>query len=144
MLPGGYGPTLTERFGRDVLGRPGARTVIFFTGTNDVSTGISSDELTARLSDLCRQAKAHGLRVVLVTFVPAWRRPPARERVRQEVNDWIRTTRDAQAMVDADALLRDPARPTHLLPAYDFGDGLHLSAAGEARLGQAISAVLTG
>jgi lysophospholipase L1-like esterase len=144
ILPGGYGPTLTERFGRDVLGRPGAGTVIFFTGTNDVSRGISATELTDRLGQLCRRAHANHLRVVLVTLAPAWKRPPASEQVRQQVNAWIRTTGDAQARVDADALLRDPNRPTHLLPAYDFGDGLHLSVAGHATLGQTIARVLAG
>jgi lysophospholipase L1-like esterase len=144
MLPGGYGRTLSERFGDDVLDRPGAGTLILFAGTNDVSGGASAAELTARLSDLIRQAKAHGLRVVVVTLAPAWKRSPAKEQVRRQVNAWLRTTPDADLRVDADRLLRDPRRPTHLLPAYDFGDGLHLSPAGQRILGQAIVNVLTG
>jgi lysophospholipase L1-like esterase len=144
LLPGGYGPTLSQRFERDVLDRPGAGTLVLFEGTNDVSTGISATELTARLAQLCRTADAHGLRIVLVTLAPAWKRPLAHERVRQQVNDWIRTTPYADLRVDADKLLRDPRRPTHLLPAYDFGDGLHISAAGHRVLGQAVVAALTG
>jgi lysophospholipase L1-like esterase len=144
MLPGGYGRTLSERFADDVLDRPGAGTVVLFAGTNDVSTGITAAALTARLGELCRQAKAHHLRVVLVTLVPAWRRPLAREQVRQQVNAWIRTTPDADVRVDADALVRDPTQPTRLLPAYDFGDGLHLSTAGHQVLGQAIATALPG
>jgi lysophospholipase L1-like esterase len=144
MLPGGYGPTLSQRFTDDVLSRPGAGTLVIFAGTNDVSTGITGAQLTSRLAQLCRQAADRGLRVVLVTLPPAWKRPPAHERVRQEVNAWIRTTPYANLRVDADRLLRDPARPTHLLPAYDFGDGLHLSAAGHRVLGQAIVTALGG
>jgi lysophospholipase L1-like esterase len=144
MLPGGYGPTLTQRFSSDVLSRPGAGTLIVFAGTNDVSTGIAPGTLTRRLSQLCRQAHAHHLRVVVVTLPPAWKRDAAKEMTRQQVNAWIRTTRDADARVDADALLRDPARRTHLLSAYDFGDGLHISAAGHRVLGQAILAALRG
>jgi lysophospholipase L1-like esterase len=144
LLPGGYGPTLTQRFTSDVLSRPGAGTLVIFAGTNDVSTGISTAELTTHLHDLIRQAKAHHLRVVLVTLPPAWKRSPAKERVRQEVNAWIRTTPYADLRVDADRLLRDPARPTHLRAAYDFGDGLHLSVAGHRVLGQAILATLAG
>jgi lysophospholipase L1-like esterase len=144
VLPGGYGRTLTQRFADDLLDRPGARTVILFAGTNDVSAGITATELTARLGDLIGQAKAHGLRIIVVTLAPAWKRSPAKERVRQQVNAWLRTTPDADLRVDADTLLRDPARPTHLLPVYDFGDGLHLSVAGQRALGQAIVDVLTG
>ena len=144
MLPGGYGRTLTERFADDVLNRPGAGTLVLFEGTNDVSTGITAAALTARLGELCRQARARHLRVVLVTFAPAWKRPPAAEQVRQQVNDWIRTTHAADVRVDADKLLRDPTRPTHLRPAYDFGDGLHLSAAGQRVLGEAVAAALPG
>jgi lysophospholipase L1-like esterase len=144
VLPGGYGPTLTDRFRRDVLDRPGADTLIIFAGTNDVSTGITARELTTRLGELCRQARARRLRVVLVTLAPAWRRPVAREAVRQEVNAWIRSTGEADGRVDADEILRDPAQPTHLLPAYDFGDGLHLSAEGHRALGEAIATALPG
>lgn len=144
LRPGGYGPTLTKRFSRDVLSRSGASTLVVFAGTNDVSDGITAAELTARLAQLCRRARARQLRVVLVTLPPAWKRPPDRERVRQQVNAWIRATREADARVDADTLLRDPESPTRLRPAYDFGDGLHISAAGHRVLGQAMLAVLTG
>jgi hypothetical protein len=89
LLPGGYGPTLSQRFNHDVLDRPGAGTLIIFAGTNDVSTGITAAQLTARLAQLCRQARARHLRVVLVTLPPAWKRPPDREQVRQQVNAWI-------------------------------------------------------
>jgi lysophospholipase L1-like esterase len=142
VLPGGYGPTLTQRFDRDVIGRPGAGTVVVFAGTNDVSTGLSATDLIARLTQLCKRASQAGLRVALVTLAPAERRARDRERTRQVVNTWIRTTRIAPIHVDADALLRDPSRPTRLLPSYDLGDGLHLSARGHERLGQAIAAVL--
>ena len=144
MLPGGYGPTLTQRFAADVLSRTGAGTLVLFAGTNDVSTGLDASRLTRRLSELCRQARAHGLRVVLVSLPPAWKRTADKEELRLQVNHWIRTTRDADAYVDADALLRDPAQPTHLRPAYDFGDGLHLSAAGHEVLGKAVVAALSG
>lgn len=144
MLPGGYGPTVTSRFRGDVLSRPGAGTLVVFAGTNDVSTGVSADALTDRLGELCRQARAHHLRVLLVTLPPAWKRTPDKELVRQQVNSWIRTTKEADAMVDADALVRDPAHPTRLRAAYDFGDGLHLSASAHRALGQAIVAALPG
>lgn len=142
LLTGGYGPTLVERFASDVLDRAGASTLILFTGTNDVSAGIAAATLISRLQELCDQAHRAGLRVVLVTLAPAARRPAAREKVRQEVNDWIRTTTAADARLDADALLRDPANPLQVRPAYDLGDGLHLSAAGHRVIGEAMVAAV--
>lgn len=138
LLPGGYGTILVDRFNRDVLDRPGASTFVLFTGTNDVSAGIAATELIGRLQDLCRQSKARHLRLVLVTIAPAHKRAPALEAVRQRVNAWIRTAPEADAVVDADALLRDPRNPRRLLPSYDLGDGLHLSAAGHRVVGIAI------
>lgn len=58
LLPGGYGPTLSQRFGRDALGRPGASMLVVFAGTNDVSDGIGAPELTARLAQLCRRGQS--------------------------------------------------------------------------------------
>jgi lysophospholipase L1-like esterase len=142
VLPGGYGTTLSDRFRRDVLDRPGTATLLLFAGTNDVSTGITSADLIARLRDLARKARGAGMRVVLVTLAPAWRRPATAERVRQEINDWIRITPDAAGRLDADLLLRDPKHPTHLRPSYDRGDGLHLSALGHDVLGKAIATVV--
>jgi lysophospholipase L1-like esterase len=142
MLPGGYGRTLSERFDVDVLSRTGATTLVVFAGTNDVSAGVSARALTERLGALCTKARARGLRVVLLTLAPAWRRPPEMERTRQQVNRWIRTTRSADVHLDTDRLLRDPKRPTHLLAAYDLGDGLHLSPSGQAAVGRAVAAVL--
>jgi lysophospholipase L1-like esterase len=41
-------------------------------------------------------------------------------------------------VVDFDAVVRDPARPDHLLPAYDCGDHLHPSPAGYKAMGKAV------
>ncbi len=142
VLAGGYGPTLVERFARDVLDRPGADTMVLFAGTNDVSVGIAAGDLIARLEGVCRQAREHRLRVIVVTLAPAGRRSPDKERIRVAVNAWLRTTPAPDAVVDADRLLGDPKVPTRLLASYDLGDGLHLSARGHRALGLAIAAIL--
>lgn len=139
QLAGGYGPTLLTRFARDVTSRPGIGTVVLLAGTNDVAAGLPAAVLTSRLAQLCDQAHAAGLRVVLLTLPPAHRRPARLEPVRAAVDRWIRTASAADAVVDADAVLRDPAQPTHLLPRYDRGDGLHLSPAGHRALGDAVA-----
>lgn len=59
--------------------------------------------------------------------------------MRQQVNRWIRTSGAFDAVVDFDAVLRDPADPVELLPAYDSGDHLHPSDAGYLAMARSIS-----
>lgn len=47
------------------------------------------------------------------------------ESVRQAVNAFIRTSDDFDAVVDFDAVIRDPADPQRIRPDYDEGDHLH-------------------
>lgn len=142
LLAGGYGPTLEQRYARDVTTRSGVGTVVLLAGTNDVSGGVAPVALAAALGGLAAQAHAAGQRVVLVTLPPAWHRPARQEAVRLAVNAWVRRTRAADAVVDADALLRDPLQPTHLRPSVDIGDGLHLSVEGHRLLGDAVADAL--
>lgn len=142
QLPGGYGPALSARFATDALALPGVGTLVVFAGTNDVSGGLAAAALEQRLAQLCGRARAAGLRVVLTTLPPAQRRPPALEAVRLQVNRWIRATTAADAVLDADALLRDPTHPRRLRPVFDHGDGLHLSDGAHRVLGDAAARLL--
>jgi lysophospholipase L1-like esterase len=54
------------------------------------------------------------------------------------VNRWIREAGAFDAVVDFDALLRDPARPSHLRAAMDSGDHLHPGDAGYRTMAQSI------
>jgi lysophospholipase L1-like esterase len=139
VLAGGYGPTLVERFDRDVLSRPGIGTVVLLVGTNDISAGVSARRLIEQLAALSARAQRAGLRVVIGTIPPAANRPPDREVVRQAVNDWVRRH---DRYVDADRVLRDPSGAVRVQPAYDWGDGLHLSVAGQRVLAAEVQRVL--
>ncbi|MFN2524438.1 MAG: GDSL-type esterase/lipase family protein [Mycobacteriales bacterium] len=140
LNPGGYGPTATQRFERDVLRSPGVGTLLLLFGTNDITSGASAEQITDALEALVDRARRRGIRPVLLTLLPAGRRAPAYEQVRSQVNDWIRTSREQ--VVDTDVVVRDPAQPTRLLPAYDYGDGLHLSVAGQRAVGEAVAAAI--
>jgi lysophospholipase L1-like esterase len=50
----------------------------------------------------------------------------------------MRTTEVLDGVVDFDRILRDPAAPAHLLPAFDSGDHLHPGPAGYQAMGNAI------
>ena len=79
------------------------------------------------------------------TFCPgAW--SPERDDKRQAINAWLREHGAADGLfngvIDLDAALRDPTRPSRLLPAYDCGDHLHPSDLGYRAIGDAIDLAL--
>lgn len=143
VLGNGFGDPLVQRFDHDVLRRRGAGTVVLLAGTNDISMGISPGRLQRELQGLVARARAKGLRVVLVTIPPAQRRSASAAATRRAVNRWILRSGTADAVVDADALLRDPSGAERLRPVFDSGDGLHLSAAGQRALGEAVADALS-
>ena len=57
---------------------------------------------------------------------------------RQAVNAWIRTSGAFDAVIDFDAVVRDPADPVRLLPAYNSGDGVHPNDAGYEAMANSI------
>jgi lysophospholipase L1-like esterase len=61
-----------------------------------------------------------------------------KSRRRREVNEWIRTKAGFDAVLDFDAMVRDPARPDLLQPPLNCGDGIHPSPAGYFVIGRAI------
>ncbi len=139
-----FGPGGQARFDRDVLSLPGLRTVLLQLGVNDLQQPPSQTD-PARLLAAYRQtalrARNAGLRIVGATITPfeGWTRwTPALETVRQSVNAALRTGRVFDAVADFDRALRDPSRPSRILPAYDSGDGLHPDPSGHAALAAAV------
>ena len=104
---------------------------------------MGADELIAGLRLLVRRLRADGLNVILGTQTPSkdtaigfglLQGSPQAIAARNRVNDWIRTSGVADAVVDFHAALRDPADPDRLRPEYDSGNHLHLSVAGYAAM----------
>lgn len=158
ILSDGMGVSALARFDRDVLAQPGARSVIVLLGINDISwpgSTFAPDEprVTAgRVIDGYRQliarGHAHSLKVFGATLTPfegaLENSPilgyfdPAKEEVRQAVNQWIRTGGEFDAVIDFDAAVRDPAHPARFAPRYDSGDHLHPGDAGYRAMAEAI------
>jgi lysophospholipase L1-like esterase len=57
---------------------------------------------------------------------------------RQTLNAWIRAPGNFDAVIDFDAVMRDPAQPDRLKPALDSGDHLHPSLAGYRAMAEAV------
>lgn len=138
---GQCGIAAVDRLEADALGRPGIRTLIVFEGTNDLAAGSPAKPIADAFVDIVRRAHARGVRVIGATITPrggsaGW--SPGQEVQRQLLNDWIRRSPTFDAVVDFDAVLRDPAAPERLQLAYDSGDGLHPNALGLAALADAV------
>ncbi|MGZ3447050.1 MAG: SGNH/GDSL hydrolase family protein [Myxococcaceae bacterium] len=152
LLQDGYGPSGVKRFDGDVLARPGARWVTVLEGTNDLgfpgsvepsAPRTTSEQLVDGYRQLARRAHAAGLKLYGVTLPPfegaeGGYFAPDKEVVRQEVNVWIRTSGELDAVLDFDAALRNPRHPTRLRPEYDSGDHLHPNDAGHRAMGEAV------
>lgn len=159
LLTDGLGPNVLARFDRDVLAQTGARWVIVLEGVNDLGALARAPQTTdadhqQQANDLVQRilgaygqiilrAHARGLRVIGATITPYvgsdyYHPGPLDEAARQAVNAWIRTPGHFDAVIDFDQVMRDPAHPDHLLPAYDCGDHLHPGPAGYKVMGSSI------
>jgi lysophospholipase L1-like esterase len=135
------GVSALNRLDRDVLAQTSARTVVVFQGVNDVRWGTSAARVTAGLREIADRAHARGLRVLAATILPCEgeaRCTAAVDTERVAVNDWIRRAGVFDGVLDFDAVIRDPARPSRMLPAYDSGDHLHPGDAGLAALAESV------
>jgi lysophospholipase L1-like esterase len=63
---------------------------------------------------------------------------PDGEAKRQAVNQWIRTSKAYDAVIDFDKAIRDPSNPATIRSAYDSGDNLHPNDAGYQAMADAI------
>jgi lysophospholipase L1-like esterase len=159
ILTDGLGPNVLARFDRDVLAPAGVHWLIVFEGVNDLGSlsrmpnapPAAHEELVQRIIAAYRQiidrAHDHGLRVYGATITPflgsGYYHPgPLIEQDRRQVNDWIRAAGHFDAVIDFDAVVRDPAHPDQLLPAYDCGDHLHPGPAGYKAMGEAVPLTL--
>ena len=140
-----FGPSLLDRLDADAIDQAGARIVILMEGTNDLGLQppATSAQVIAGLQDAVDRLHLAGFRVILGTQAPCGdpaltHGSPAAIAARNEINQWIRTAGIADAVVDFNAVLRDPASPDRLLPAFDSGDHLHPSAAGYQAMADAV------
>ncbi|MGF6345924.1 SGNH/GDSL hydrolase family protein [Variovorax sp. W2I14] len=158
LMRDGMGRAGLERAGRDAFAQPGVRAVIVLLGTNDIGwpggpfapqePAMRAEELIQGFRQLIAMARAHNVRIVAGTITPNERglegtaleghHSPEKDKVRQAVNRWIRESGAFDAVVDFDALVRDPARPIRLKAAMDSGDHLHPGDAGYKAMAAAI------
>ena len=158
LLRDGMGRAGLTRAAQDVFAQPGVRALVVLLGTNDIGwpggpfapqeRALRAEELVHGYRQLIAMARTHNVRIVGGTIPPfgdalagtplAGHYSPEKDAVRQAVNRWIREAGAFDAVVDFDALLRDPARPSHLRAEMDSGDHLHPGDAGYRAMAEAI------
>jgi lysophospholipase L1-like esterase len=161
ILRDGAGSSALARFDRDVLSTPGLTHVVVLEGINDIGTGgsifpgndgppqreRSAADLIAAYRQLIARAHVNGVKIYGGTLTPfegsfPGYYTPAREKVRSEVNEWIRSSGEFDGVIDFDAAIRDPANPRAIKAEYDSGDTLHPGDAGYRRMADAIDLAL--
>ena len=155
-----WGQNALARLGRDVLAQAGIEAVILFEGTNDIGqpdapatdtnpcrsrTQVTADEIIAGYKQIIARTHSRGLKIFGATILPyqgigSWTATGEAKRV--AVNQWIRTSRAFDGIIDFDAALRDPATPSRMAPQYDSGDHLHPGPAGHEAMGNAVDLAL--
>ena len=151
-----YGLKGSIRFPREAL-VSGADTVIIQQGINDIihPVGVevnpfrpwsdlpTAEEMIEGYRMYIEKAREYGLKVYMGTLLPiyGWRTyEPFRDDLRNALNDWMRTTKEIDGVIDFDKALQDPEKPDYFLPEYDSGDHLHPSKLGYERMAAEIPA----
>ncbi|WP_269714775.1 SGNH/GDSL hydrolase family protein [Caulobacter sp. NIBR2454] len=151
ILRAGAGEAAVARFDEDVLARPGVKWVLLLEGINDInmsimpiipdSEDVTADQIIAGISQLIDRAHQHGLKIAGGTILPTKGLAfytEAGERMRQDINAWIRTSGRFDAVIDFDAAVRDPSDPSRLRPDFNPGDHVHPNDAGNRAMVEAI------
>ncbi len=137
------GPPAPQRLDRDVLSVPGLRTVLLLEGTNDIGGGTyappaSAAQVIDAMRTIADRVHARHVRIVASTILPMCNAAGSdKEATRLAVNAWIRTSHVFDAVLDFDAVLRDPADPTVMI-ADLRNDCYHPNAAGDQLIGRYI------
>jgi len=148
------GPSALARLDRDVLAQSGVRYVIVLESINDIGRlahlSAPEDDITAArleqgLKQIADAAHEHGIKAFGATITPyggAGYSCARGEQVREDVNNWIRTSGVFDGVVDFDKITQDPQNPTRFNPLYDSGDHLHPSDAGYKAMGEGVDLAL--
>ena len=148
LSEGAYGSGINAlaRFEVDALSHPGVTHIIVMEGINDIGNARqnptpTAEDLISGHKQLIVRAHAKGVKVLGATLTPFWGAgyyTEVGEAKRQALNEWIRTGKAYDGVVDFDKATRDPSDPKKMLAAYDSCDHLHPSDAGYKAMGEAI------
>ena len=131
---------------------PGVTHVVFMEGINDIGQGRenptpTAEDIIAGHKQIIERAHAKGLKIFGATLTPFYGAAYYTEvgnKKREAVNEWIRTSKAYDGVIDFDKVTRDPADPKKFLAAYDSCDHLHPSDVGYKAMADAIDLAIFG
>jgi lysophospholipase L1-like esterase len=146
------GVNALARFERHALSQPGSTHIVVMEGINDIGNARQKPSPTAEdlifgHKQLIEQAHTRGLKIYGATLTPFYGAAyytEVGEAKRQALNEWIRTSKAYDAVIDFDKVTRDPENPRMFLPLYDSCDHLHPNDAGYRAMADAIDLSLFG
>ncbi|MBE7016525.1 MAG: hypothetical protein E7420_00005 [Ruminococcaceae bacterium] len=137
-----FGKAALKRLDWDVLALSGVKAVIVALGINDIaqpgghpmfsppkSETVDAEELKAGFRELIERCHAKGLKVIGATITPFGGFPTYNEntaKVRNEINEWIRSSGEFDMLADLAAAFEGEALPEKM----HVGDHLHLNPGG--------------
>lgn len=156
------GDSALARFDRDVLSLPGVTHLVLFEGLNDIgfpggrfpdntlladpAEPPTAEDLIDAYRQLIARAHAHGIKAIGCTLVPFDEAnslipgyyTDAKEAVRQQLNQWIRSSGAFDGVIDIEKIVRDPDHPGRVTPRFAWKDHLHPNDAGYQAIADAI------
>lgn len=132
-----------------INGLRGVDAVVYMMGINDIYGGQlkEAQPYIKQAIQMIAQLHQGTKKVFWGTIPPAigagkFADDPVKERVRTEINTWIRTECKADGIIDFDQALTDPATPGKFHPDLHCGDWIHPNDAGYAKMAEAAAAVM--
>lgn len=135
------GANVLGRLDRDVFAQPGVKYVMIFHGVNDIGTASPDsasqqeigDKIIVAYKQIISRVHAFDIPIFASTIGPFMAPDSAKqpysvlsmEKTRQRINAWIRGSGAFDAIIDFDAVLRDPGNVIYLNPDFNSGDYLH-------------------
>lgn len=146
VLGGGLGPAGVKRYPRDLFQQEGVKWIILFEAVNDLGYSRNGVQTAERIIEVYKQiiTEAHqkGIRVFGATITPFKGNnyfSEDHEKGRSTLNEWIRTTKELDGVIDFDQAVRNPDDPQAMKSDFLFeNDWLHLNAKGYETMGNAI------
>lgn len=135
-----FGEAGVRRFEEDVFELDRVDIVLSLIGINDIMHPLQFEgkkeatpakEIIEGYRMIAGIAHSHGAKIYGATVTPAGNSDypagwlPVMEKVRSQLNNWIRGENDFDGYFDYDAAVRDDSKPGYLLPDVHIGDGLH-------------------
>lgn len=127
--------------------------VIVLEGINDLGHAgpnvfpqeqVTAKDIIAGLKQMIERAHEKGIKIYGGTLTPFAGVPypgyfsDQKEVERKAVNEWIRSSRAFDGVIDFEKAVQDPANRDHMAAAYDSGDHLHPKDEGYRAMGEAV------